>query len=73
MKFREIKMSRNDKITLLFTDIRISCPSREFLMSQICLLMLFAKMKFSQKFPDLQYVEKKIQISVLSYRDKLEL
>ena len=40
-KFRKIKPSRNGKITLSFTDIRISFTSREFLMSQICLLMLF--------------------------------
>ena len=32
-----------------------SCPSREFLASQICLLTLFAKIKFSRKFPDLQF------------------
>ena len=29
-------------------------PSHDFLASQICLLMLFAKVKFSQKFQDLQ-------------------
>ena len=39
-----------------FTDICKSCPSREFLESQICLLMLFVKIKFSRKFLDLQYV-----------------
>ena len=30
-------------------------PYSRFLASQICLLMLFAKLKFSRKFPDLQY------------------
>ena len=35
-----VRVSRNGKITLSFTDIGISCPSREFLTSQICLLML---------------------------------
>ena len=53
--FAKIKFSRNAEITLLFTDIGKSCPSGEFLVSQICLLTLFAKIKFSQKFPDLQY------------------
>ena len=30
-----------------------SCPSREYLMQQICLLKLFVKIIFSQKFPNL--------------------
>ena len=53
--FVKIKSSRNAEITQSFTDIGKSCPSREFLASQICLLKLFAKIKFSRKFPDLQY------------------
>ena len=32
-----------------------SCPSSKFLTSQICLLTLLAKIKFSRKFPNLQY------------------
>ena len=47
--FVKIKHSRNGNITQSFTDIRISCHSHEFLTSQMCLLMLFAKIKFSQK------------------------
>ena len=43
--FMKIKQSRNGEITLLFTDVGKSCPSREFLMWQICLLTLFAKTK----------------------------
>ena len=35
-----IEPSRNGNITLLFTDTRISCPSREFLTLQICLSLL---------------------------------
>ena len=31
-----------------------------FLASQICLITLFAKIKFSRKFPDLQYYFKKV-------------
>ena len=53
-KFRENKPSRNDEITLSLIDIGKSCLSREFFTSLICLLMLFAKIKFSRKFPDLQ-------------------
>ena len=37
-----------------FIDVGKSCSSCEFLMSQIRLLMLFAKIKFSQKFVNLQ-------------------
>ena len=44
--FREGLFSRNGEITLSSSDIGKSCPSREFLTSQICLLMLVAKMKF---------------------------
>ena len=50
-----IKSSRNGKINILFTDIAKSCNRCKFLTSQICLLMLFAKIKFLTKFPDLQY------------------
>ena len=50
-KFREVKTLAK---SLSFTDIGISCPSCEFLTSQICLLMLFVKIRFSRKFPNLQ-------------------
>ena len=48
----KIKLSRNGEINLSFIDRGISCLSREFLTSQIRLLTLFAKKKFSLKFPD---------------------
>ena len=51
----KIKSSQNGEITLLTTDIGQSNPSREIFRSQVCLLTLFAKIKFMQKFPDLQY------------------
>ena len=51
----KIKPSRNSEITLSFTDGGKSCPCREFLTLQICLLTLFAKTKFSRKFPNLHY------------------
>ena len=54
-KFRENKPSRNGGITLSFIDGGKSCLSREFSTSQMYLLMLFAKLKFSRKFPNLQY------------------
>ena len=54
--FVKIKSSRNGEITLWFTDICISCHSREILTSQICLLTLIAKIKFSRKFLNLQCI-----------------
>ena len=55
--FVKIKLSQNGVITIMFTDIGNSCLSPEILASQIiiCLLMLFAKIKFSRKFLNLQY------------------
>ena len=53
--FVKIKTSRNGKITLSFTDIGKSCLSRKFFKSLICLLMIFAKIKLSRNFPNLQY------------------
>ena len=41
--FVKLKNPRNDEITLSFTDIGKSCLSRDFFMSQIWLLTLFAK------------------------------
>ena len=55
----KIESSRNGAIALSLTDIGKPCPSHEFLTSQICLLTLFVKIKFSLKFPDLQYHEEK--------------
>ena len=53
-KFRENKILMNGQNTLSFTDIGISRPCHEFSTLQICVLTLFAKIKFSQKFPNLQ-------------------
>ena len=53
--FVKIKPSKNRKITLSFIDIGKSCLGREFFTSLTCLLMLFAKIKFSRKLPNLQY------------------
>ena len=53
--FVKIKLSQYGEIFLSFTDIGKSCPGREILTWQICLLTLFAKLKFSRKFPNLQY------------------
>ena len=49
-----IKLSQNGEITLSFTDVGKSYPSHEFLMRQVCLLTLFAKIKFLQNFSNLQ-------------------
>ena len=52
--FGKIKPSRIGDITLSITDIGKSCPVHDFLRHK-CLLTLFAKIKFSRKFLDLQY------------------
>ena len=39
-----------------FIDIGKSCLSHQFFTSLICLFMLLTKIKFSRKFPNLQYV-----------------
>ena len=54
--FVKTKLSRIGKITLSFADIGKSRPCRELSTSQICVLTLFAKIKFSQKFSNLQYI-----------------
>ena len=54
--FVKIKPSWNGKITLSFIDIGQFCLNHELFISLMCLLMQFMKIKFSQKFPDLQYV-----------------
>ena len=53
--FVKIKSSHNCEITLSTTDIGNSYHSGKIFRSQVCLLTLFAKIKFSRKFPDLQY------------------
>ena len=52
-RFRENKTLAEWRNQLL-TDIGKSYPSCEFLTSKICLLTLFAKIKLSRKFPNLQ-------------------
>ena len=54
--FVKIKSSQNGKITLPFTNIGKSCPSPNFLSSQICLKSFLTKIKLARKFPDLQYL-----------------
>ena len=53
--FMKIKLLRYREIILSFTDIGKSSPFCEFLASQIRLLTLFGKIKFSRNFPNLQY------------------
>ena len=48
--FFKIKSSRIGEISIPFTDIGKSRPCREFLMSQICVLTLFAKIKSGENF-----------------------
>ena len=63
--FVKVKPSRNSKSPLSFIDIGKPCLIGEFFTSQICLLMLFAKIKFSRKFPNLQYLQIRIVESEL--------
>ena len=53
-KFRDSIILAKCRITLSFTEICKSFPSCEFLASQICLLTLFAKIRSSRKYPNLQ-------------------
>ena len=46
--FTKINLSRNGEITLSFTGIGKSCLCVKFLTTQICLLTLFAKIKFCE-------------------------
>ena len=52
----KIKPSRNGEISLPFTGLGKSCFSREFLLSQICLLRIFANLKFPKKCLNIQYI-----------------
>ena len=47
--FVKIKSSRNAEITLSFPDVCKSCPSREFLESQMCLLIAIPENKILAK------------------------
>ena len=49
------RVKLNSKFSLLFTGTCKSCLSRELWVSQICLLLLVAKIEFSRKFLNLQY------------------
>ena len=51
--FVKIKPSRNDEITPSFTDVGKSCPIREFITLQICILTLIMNINFSRKLLNL--------------------
>ena len=53
--FVKIKPSGYVEITLSFSNLGKLWHSRDFLTSKICLLTIFAKIRFSRKFPELQY------------------
>ena len=54
--FVKIKLSLIGDITLSFTDIGKKCHNnRDFFTWLMCLLTRFEKIKFTQKFPNLQY------------------
>ena len=60
--FVKIKPSRNGKSTLSFIDIGKSCLSRECFTSLICISILYAKIKFSRKVPNLKYLSHMRQV-----------
>ena len=62
--FMKIKSSRNGKITLSTTDKGKSYPSHEIFRSQVCLLTLFTKIKFTQNFRIYSMCHEKTQISL---------
>ena len=66
--FVEIKSSHDGEITLSITDIGKACHSPEFQMSLICLLTLFAKIKFWRKNPRIYSM-----FSMTRYRSKVLL
>ena len=56
-RFGENKILTNWRDHSVYTDIGISRPCHEFSTTQICVLTLFAKIKFSRKYPNLKYEE----------------
>ena len=52
----EIKTLRDGEISWSLTNVGKSCPCCEFLSYQICLLTLFANIKFLGKVLNLQYL-----------------
>ena len=72
--FVKIKSSQNGKITLLATDIGQSYPSREIFWSQVCLLTLFTKIKFSRKISGFTVPISKATTGMLQvYRIKIKM
>ena len=68
--FVKIRPSRNGEITLSLTYKGKSCLSCEFPTSQICILRLFVKIKFSRKCPNLQYKVRRSADRVTIQHDK---
>ena len=68
--FANIKPSRNRENSLSFTDVGKSCQSHNFYHGKY-VLTLFAKIKFSRKFLNLQYVLSTslyFKLSILLYK-----
>ena len=55
--FRENKPLAKWRNHNAVNDVGQSCSSHEYLISQICIFMLFTKVKFSQKILNLQYMK----------------
>ena len=54
--FVKLNPTQNGKITLSFTEMGISCPSHEFLISQICFFNAIRENKILTKIANLQYL-----------------
>ena len=65
--FAKIKPPRNSENALSLSVEGKLYRSREFFTWQICLLTLLAKIKFSRKFPNLQYLLAEISIFQVDY------
>ena len=64
--FVKVKSSQNGEIALSHTDTGKSCPSPEFKTALICLLTLFAKIKFSRISEVIILIERGHRIFTLS-------
>ena len=56
-----MKPSRNSETTLLFTDVGKSL-NHEYFTPQICLLTLFANIKYSRKIENLLFMSYKVML-----------
>ena len=71
--FLKIKSSRIGALTLLFTNKGKSCPVRNFFTYQMCLLTLFAKIKYREKISEFTVFVIPISDIDVSARDSVHI